>query len=59
VEDTPSEDTAISTVSSDSELLRTEYFDLSGRRVAAPAGGLYLRRSTYRDGKVKSAVVRE
>lgn len=36
---------------------RIEYFDLQGRRIAEPAGGLFIRRSTLSDGKVTTEKV--
>jgi hypothetical protein len=36
---------------------KTEYFDLSGKRVSAPAKGLYIQRSVDNNGRVKTSKV--
>lgn len=36
---------------------KTEYFDLSGKRVSAPAKGLYIQRSVDANGRVKTSKV--
>lgn len=48
--------TAINGVTTDNaDNVRTEYFDLSGRRVSVPqAGGVYIKEMTYPDGNRKN-----
>lgn len=46
-------ETGVANVSAGSEILATEYFDLTGRRVAEPAG-LCIRRITRADGSVET-----
>ena len=43
--------------SSASKAVSTEYFDLSGRKVAAPATGLYIQKVTFSDNTVKTKTV--
>lgn len=35
----------------------TEYFDLQGRRVASPANGFYIQRTTFSDGSVSNSKI--
>ncbi len=35
-----------------SEAIKVEYFDLSGREVTPSASGCYIRRTTYRNGRI-------
>jgi hypothetical protein len=37
--------------------VRQEWYDLSGRRIARPSQGLYLKVSRYADGSVKTEKV--
>ena len=37
------------------EVVATEYYDLAGKRVATPCGGLYLMKVSYADGTVEVA----
>ena len=42
----------------DGEVIRTEWFTLDGRRTEAPtASGLYIRRTTYRNGTTKTTKI--
>lgn len=42
----------IDSVVASSEVVKTEYFDLSGRKVSNPANGIFVKRSTLSDGSV-------
>lgn len=42
-------------IDSDKEVANVVYFDLAGRRIANPANGLYIKRTTYTDGTTVSA----
>ncbi|MBQ8423323.1 MAG: glycoside hydrolase family 88 protein [Coprobacter sp.] len=44
---------ALSTTGSDKVLICTEYYNLSGIRVAAPTTGLYIEKRIYSDGSVE------
>ena len=46
------EPTSVDAVATDSPVVRTEYFDTTGRRVAPTARGLRLERRTHADGTV-------
>ena len=48
---------AIDTVEADQAPVRVEYFDLTGRKVAAPANGIFVKRATMADGQVKASKV--
>lgn len=48
----PRETTGVGSVS-EPETVKTEYYNLSGVRVANPSGGLYIRKETLGDGSVK------
>ncbi len=49
--------TAISALSADGKVLHEEYFTLSGKRVATPAKGVYILRTTTENGQVTSRKV--
>ena len=49
--------TAISALPADSKTLREEYFTLSGKRVATPAKGVYILRTTTENGQATSRKV--
>ena len=52
------DETGISTVTESNGLpVRVEYFTLSGERVTAPVGGLYIMRTTLRNGRTESKKV--
>ncbi len=38
----------------DASVVRTEWYDLGGRRVSGPEGGVSIRRDVYGDGRVKT-----
>lgn len=44
--------TAIGLPTFDNEAVSVEYYDISGRKVAEPTNGLYIRRAIHPDGKV-------
>lgn len=44
------DDNAVGSVMEDTSIVKTEYFDLSGRRIQNPADGICLRRVTLSDG---------
>lgn len=48
---------AVGNVSAEEEAVAVEYFDLQGRRVVAPEGGVYVKRSTFAGGEVKTEKV--
>lgn len=52
-------ETSPSAVSSiyESPILKTEFFDLNGRRVVNPSHGIFVKRTTFADGSVKSRKV--
>ena len=43
-------ETSVDKVTSDREVAGRAYYDMQGRRVAAPSPGLYIERTTYTDG---------
>lgn len=45
-------ESAVSVIPSEGNVVRTEYYDLSGRRLAAPANGICVKRTVYEDGTV-------
>lgn len=47
-------ETGVANVSVDSEIVKVEYFDLTGRELTEP-NGLVVRRTTYANGTVKTA----
>lgn len=44
----------IDNVKDNADVANVAYYDLSGRRVAIPGKGIYIRRTEYADGKVKT-----
>lgn len=48
---------AIKNVSETSFPTKVEWFDMTGRKVAAPQNGIYVKRTSYSDGSVKTAKV--
>lgn len=48
---------AVGTVAGDALVVATEYYDATGMRLAAPAVGVNILRTTYSDGTVKSRKV--
>ncbi len=50
--------TSLSTVQHKGEIVDSEYFDLSGRKVIAPASGLYIRVDHFTDGTTAPTKVR-
>ena len=48
------EETAVDAVMADKEPVSKEYFDLTGTPVAHPSGGIYICRTTFADGTVKT-----
>lgn len=43
-------------ISDNTEVVKTEYFDINGRKVARPQTGFYIQRDTMSDGSVRSQV---
>ena len=48
-------ETAVYGIPTDIDAVTTEYFDLSGRRISAPADGICVKRTVYKDGTVSVA----
>ena len=48
------EETAVDAVMADKEPVSKEYFDLTGTPVTHPSGGIYICRTTFADGTVKT-----
>lgn len=49
-----SQSSSVKDIETESELLESGYFDLSGRKVSKPAPGLYIRIDRFADGTVKT-----
>ncbi len=49
---------SVNEVETTGELLGSEYYDLSGRKISKPAPGLYIRIDRYADGTVKTQKTR-
>lgn len=43
-------------ISDNTEVVKTEYYDINGRKIACPQSGFYIRRDTMSDGSVSSQV---
>ena len=46
--------TSVDEIGSEAKVVSEEYFDLSGRRIAAPASGIVLKRQTLDNGTVRT-----
>lgn len=49
--------TAVEAIFNNADVVKTEYFDLNGRRILNPAKGICISRSTMSDGSVKTVKV--
>lgn len=47
----------ISNINSNAQVVKTEYFDLSGRRVLIPSTGIYIKNVQYKDGRTATQKV--
>ena len=47
-------DVSVDSLNADRKPVAETWYDLSGRRVANPANGIYIRRIEYSDGSTRS-----
>ena len=45
---------ALETIEGAKEVSATVYYDLTGRKVDTPSNGLFIKKTTYSDGTVKT-----
>lgn len=50
-------DSSVNDIDSEKEVGKIKYYDLTGREIAHPADGLYVKQTTYSDGTVRSTKV--